>query len=199
MISFHCPNLVELNLTSCNITDQGLLSLCGVGSEENGVQRCRRLQRLLITETRATWIGALTILQHVPSLTDFDFDKIFQVFEHLDPKSVINSETHALLKIRSLYSTTPRVRGDSIDAAAALCPNIEILSVMNAWMDNDTFYKFMQFERLKSLTIVNSEGMTIDFDEGVLPILQVIGMNLENLILNKFESVDIVSKFCITL
>lgn len=65
---------------------------------------------------------------------------------------------------------------------------------MNAWIDNDTFYKFMQFERLKTLTVVNSEGMTIDYGEGVLPILQVIGGNLENLILSKFESVDLISK-----
>ena len=53
----------------------------------------------------------------------------------------------------------------------------------------------MQFEKLKSLTIVNSEGMTVDYEEGILPILQVIGPTLENLILNKFESVNLVSKF----
>lgn len=64
---------------------------------------------------------------------------------------------------------------------------------MNAWMDNDTFYKFMQFENLRSLTISNAEGMTIDYEEGVLPILQVIGSSLENIILNKFASVDLVS------
>lgn len=75
-----------------------------------------------------------------------------------------------------------------------LLNELKILSVMNAWIDNDTFYKFMQFERLKTLTVVNSEGMTIDYGEGVLPILQVIGGNLENLILSKFASVDLISK-----
>lgn len=125
---------------------------------KDDVRRCQKLQRLLITETRATWIGALTVLQHLHSLTDFDFDRIFQVkqihtliysitnnvsatrvscifrgnvhlqvFEHLDPKSVINSDNHPLLKLRSLYSTAPCVRGDSIDAAANLCPNIEVI------------------------------------------------------------------------
>ncbi|CAL8084494.1 unnamed protein product [Orchesella dallaii] len=192
MISFHCPNLIELNLSSTMISDQGLISLCGAEMND-GVKRCQKLQRLLITETRVTWIGALTILRHLPNLTDFDFDKIFQVFEHLDPKSVLNSENHPCLKLRSLYSTAPCVRGDSIDAAATLCPHTEIVSVMNAWFDNDTFYKFMQFERLKSLEIVNSEGQTVDYEEGVLPILQVIGASLENVILSKFASVDLLS------
>lgn len=70
----------------------------------------------------------------------------------------------------------------------------QMISVMHAWIDNETFYKFMQFENLKALTIVNSEGLTIDYEEGVLPILQVIGANLENIILTKFESVNLVSK-----
>lgn len=74
MISFHCPHLVELNLTSTMITDEGLISLCGL---EDG-RGCKKLQRLIVTETRCTWIGALTVLQHLP-ITDFDFDKIFQV------------------------------------------------------------------------------------------------------------------------
>lgn len=78
MISYHCPNIVDLNLTSTMITDQGLLSLCGAGMNDD-VKRCQKLQRLQIAETRATWIGALTVLQHLPNLLDFDFDKIFQV------------------------------------------------------------------------------------------------------------------------
>jgi hypothetical protein len=65
---------------------------------------------------------------------------------------------------------------------------------MNSWIDNEIFYKFMQFENLKSLTLFNSEGKTIDYDEGVLPVLQVVGPNLENLILSKFLEVDLVSK-----
>lgn len=65
---------------------------------------------------------------------------------------------------------------------------------MNCWMDNDAFYKFMQFEHLKTLTIFNSEGKTIDYGEGILPLLQIIGGTLENLILSKFAVVDIVSK-----
>jgi len=56
----------------------------------------------------------------------------------------------------------------------------------------------MQFESLKSLTLFNCEGKTIDFDDGVLPLLVVVGSKLENLILSKFEQVDIVRK-CIRL
>lgn len=79
LIAYHCPNLIELNLTSTNISDQGLQSLCGIGVGD-GTKGCLKLQRLLITETRATWIGAVIILKHLTNLTDFDFEKIFQVF-----------------------------------------------------------------------------------------------------------------------
>jgi hypothetical protein len=65
---------------------------------------------------------------------------------------------------------------------------------MNAWMDNEMLYKFMRFEKLRTLTIVNSDGLTLDYDEGVLPLLQICGPILENLILNKFKSVDLISK-----
>lgn len=64
----------------------------------------------------------------------------------------------------------------------------------NCWMDNDTFYKFMQFEHLKTLTIFNSEGKTIDYGDGILPLLQVVGPTLENLILSKFDEVDLSCK-----
>lgn len=60
-------------------------------------------------------------------------------------------------------------------------------------MDNDTFYKFMQFETLKSLTVFKNEGQPLEFDEGILPVLQVVGPTLENLILTKFSDIDLVS------
>jgi len=53
----------------------------------------------------------------------------------------------------------------------------------------------MQFENLKHLTIGNSDGLTLDFHEGILPLLQVCGPNLDSMILNKFECIDLVGKF----
>jgi len=61
-------------------------------------------------------------------------------------------------------------------------------------MSNDVLYKFMAFEKLRTLTIANSDGLAVDFDEGVLPLLQICGPNLENLILTKFKSIDLSSK-----
>lgn len=81
-----CPNLHELNLTSTYISDEGLMSLCGA-NRCDGVRKCQKLQRLTITETRTTWMGAYAVIQNLPNLTDFDFDRIFQVpvqYLHLD-------------------------------------------------------------------------------------------------------------------
>ena len=54
------------------------MSLCGV-EQNDGVKRCQKLKRLMVTETRVTWVGALFAVQNFPDLTDFDFDKIFLV------------------------------------------------------------------------------------------------------------------------
>jgi hypothetical protein len=46
-------------------------------------------------------------------------------------------------------------------------------------------------EHLTSLSLTNSEGLTLDFHEGVLPLLAVCGERIQNLILANFTSVDI--------
>ncbi|CAG7825672.1 unnamed protein product [Allacma fusca] len=186
-----CSHIQELNLTSTLVSDDGIFRMSGE-SQNDGVKRCQKLQRLIVTETRVSWVGALCALRCFPEIRDFDFDKIFQVFEHLDPESEAMLELPKL-KLRSLYSVSPCIRGDSVDAASKICPNIELLSVMNAWIGNEMLYKFMQFENVRSVTIVNNDGMTLDYDEGVLPFLQVCGPQLENLILNKFTTVNLTS------
>ncbi len=65
---------------------------------------------------------------------------------------------------------------------------------MNCWIDNDAFYKFMQFEKLKTLSIFNVSYDALDYEEGIAPLLLIIGHTLENLILSKFKSVDLLSK-----
>lgn len=79
----HCPNLCELNLQSTYITDDGLFSLCGQdeGCGMTGVNGCPNLQRLIVSETRVTWIGAYEVIKCLQQLRDFDFDKIFQVHD----------------------------------------------------------------------------------------------------------------------
>jgi len=77
MLAEHCPNLHDLNLASTYVSDQGLFDLCGVDRCDRA-KPCQKLQRLTITETRATWVGAYTVIQNL-NLVDFDFDKIFQV------------------------------------------------------------------------------------------------------------------------
>jgi len=82
-ISRSCPNLRELIVMSTLISDLGIRKLCGV-DDPDGLRFCQQLRRLIVTETRVTWVGALCALENFPRLVEFDFDKIFQVIENTD-------------------------------------------------------------------------------------------------------------------
>lgn len=68
--------LRELNLAGTPITDRGVVQLC-ISTE--GRRQCQRLQKLVVSETCVSVSGAAVVLQSLPSLTDFDFDHIFEV------------------------------------------------------------------------------------------------------------------------
>lgn len=49
----------------------------------------------------------------------------------------------------------------------------------------------MVLENVTALSLTNGEGLTLDFQEGVLPLLSACGEKLQNLILANFTEVDI--------
>lgn len=102
----------------------------------------------------------------------------------------------SMLHLSTLVSTAEEVRIEGLDAAARLCPETRSVTLANAWLPSDALYKLMLFERLTSVSLTNSEGLTLDFHEGVLPLLAVCGQRLQNLILANFTSVDISGKLC---
>lgn len=52
----------------------------------------------------------------------------------------------------------------------------------------------MVLENLTALALTNGEGLTLDFQEGVLPLLSACGDRLQNLILANFTDVDVASE-----
>ncbi|KAK7793601.1 hypothetical protein R5R35_011115 [Gryllus longicercus] len=203
-IGRNCPQLLDLNLTATPITDRGLVLLC-VG--EDGQRQAQSLVRLVVAETFVTAAGATIVLQSLARLREFDFDQIFEVLERLESwdaamekkllhgVSVRLSEEAApapsYLPLTTLISTAEQVRLSGLDAATRLCPDATSVTLANAWLASEDLYKFMLFERLSSLSLTNSEGLTLDFHDGVLPVLATCGPRLLNLILANFTSVDI--------
>jgi hypothetical protein len=58
-------------------------------------------------------------------------------------------------------------------------------------LENAGLVKLVRFEKLSQLALTNDEDRSLDFFEGVLPILQVRGRQLLNLILTDFLVVDL--------
>lgn len=98
------------------------------------------------------------------------------------------------LSLRTLISVAEHVPTQGLDAATRLCPDTRTVSLSNAWLPSAALYKFMVMQNLTSISLTNSEGLSLDFHEGVLPLLTVCGHKLQNLILVNFTSVDVTGK-----
>jgi hypothetical protein len=98
------------------------------------------------------------------------------------------------LSLRTLISAAEYVPIQGLDAAMRLCPETCTVTLSNAWLPSAALYKLMVMQHLTSISLTNSDGLSLDFHEGVLPLLTVCGHKLQNLILVNFTSVDITGK-----
>ncbi|XP_069694166.1 uncharacterized protein [Periplaneta americana] len=203
-IGMACPNLLELNLASTPITDRGLVQLC---ISEDGNRQCQNLLRLIVSDTAVTKAGATVVLQALPKLREFDYDHIFDVLqlvenwdETLEARLLlgagvrISAETApppTRICLTTLVSVAEHVPMEGLEAATRLCPETRTVTLSNAWLPSEALYKLMVLDHLNSISLTNSEGLTLDFHEGVLPLLAVCGQRLQNLILANFTSVDV--------
>lgn len=64
----------------------------------------------------------------------------------------------------------------------------------NARVDNSVLYPAMRLEHLAHLRLTNCDGLTLNFQEGVLPLLTVKGSQLISLLLANFTTVDLAGK-----
>ncbi|XP_021933187.1 uncharacterized protein LOC110836377 isoform X3 [Zootermopsis nevadensis] len=199
-----CPDLRELNLASTPITDRGLVQLCVA---DDGHRLCQNLLRLFVADTAVSTGGATVVLQSLPNLREFDYDQIFDVLElvenwdqGLESRLLMGAGVRlsaeptlppSHIRLTTLISVAEHVCVQGLEAAARLCPETRSVTLSNAWLPSEALYKLMVMEHLTSISLTNSEGLTLDFHEGVLPLLAVCGHRLQNLILTNFTSVDI--------
>ena len=76
-------------MASTPITDRGLVVLCVA---EDGRRQCQQLLRLFIAETAVTKLGAAVVLQSLPNLREFDYEKIFDVSTLLLTKLIFGED-----------------------------------------------------------------------------------------------------------
>nr|CAD7257529.1 unnamed protein product [Timema shepardi] len=204
-VGMKCPNLVELNIASTAVTDRGIVQLC---ISEDGQRQCHKLARLVINDAFCiTTAGAIIALQSLPNLREFDYENIFEAIqgvecwdEALEARllsgagvrlNTTDSPSPSSLQLTTLISSSENVQPEGLEAAVRLCPDAQSIILSNSWLPNEALYKLMAMENLTSISITNSEGLTIDFYDGILPLLCACGHHLQNLILANFTAVDI--------
>nr|CAD7604067.1 unnamed protein product [Timema genevievae] len=204
-----CPNLVELNIASTAVTDRGIVQLC---VSEDGQRQCQKLARLIINDAFCiTTAGAIIALHSLPNLHEFDYENIFEAIqgvecwdEALEARllsgagvrlNTTDAPSPSSLQLTTLISSSENVQPEGLEAAARLCPDAQSIILSNSWLPNEALYKLMAMENLTSISITNSEGLTIDFYDGILPLLCACGHHLQNLILANFTAVDITESY----
>lgn len=191
-IGKHCPHLVELDVSHTYISDFGLQALC---ADEDGNLRCQKLLKISLRDCKNTPRGVGILLYYLPNIREIEYDHMFLVFDcagewGLTIDDVYGNKTKKL-QLRVLNSNTDYITSNSLDVALTLCPYIQDITLSNACIENEHLYKFMGYENLYHLRLTNSDNLTLDFNEGVLPILQIKGHQILTLLLVKFISLDI--------
>ncbi|XP_053627101.1 F-box/LRR-repeat protein 20-like isoform X2 [Cherax quadricarinatus] len=191
LIGRHCPEIRELDISNTPITEAGLIRLSY--DEENDRPMCQKLVKLAITGCVISARPVSFLLQYIPTLKEIDYDDIFQVFGVLQEWGLRldNAEGCDKYHLRILNSTNEYVDPDNIALAIILCPYATNFTLSNAYIENEVLYKVMMMEHLTHLRITNCEAFTLNFQEGILPVLTVKGHQLLSLLLTNFTNVDI--------
>ncbi|XP_064110912.1 uncharacterized protein LOC135218494 isoform X2 [Macrobrachium nipponense] len=191
LIGRQCPELRELDISNTPITEAGLTRLCY--DAENDKPLCQKLLKLSIMGCIISARPVSFLLQYIPTLLEIDYDNIFEVFGVMKEWGLTMDNLESLPKyhLRILNSSNEIVDPVDVHIACTLCPYATNFTLSNAFVDNEILYKAMVLENLAHLRITNGEGLTLNFHEGVLPVLTVKGHQLQSLLLANFTSIDI--------
>lgn len=81
----YCPNLEDLNIPTSDVTDRGLMALCGIsiiGGLDNERYGCFKLSRIGIHNCiNITVIGVGSVLRNLPRISQILYDKLADAIE----------------------------------------------------------------------------------------------------------------------
>ena len=76
--------------------------------------------------------------------------------------------------------------------AINLCPELESIALTaGTAFHGESLWQLTRLCHLSELSLTNGPGLAMDFYINVVPVLQAIGSQLDNLILTRFACVDI--------
>ncbi|CAG0891672.1 unnamed protein product [Darwinula stevensoni] len=99
------------------------------------------------------------------------------------------------LKLTCLRSTRGRVEPIvDLSIILTLCPRVHEVNLANTGLTNEDLYTLMQLDTITSLSISAEREPQWDFHEGLAPLLQVKGHQMESLIVTDFLLVDVTGR-----
>ena len=144
--------------------------------------------------------------KYIMTLNFLTNNAMSQVFDHLselDSDRETTRDTDSLLDAVAHYQLTEikssvEVNSNyNLQTAACLCPRLQsvALTIGPRFQVNESFWKSVtRLDCLTELSLTNGpSALNLDFYLHVVPVLQTIGNQINNLILARFAAVDIIS------
>jgi hypothetical protein len=164
--------LTELIADKTWITDRGLIQLSV--SQTSGLPLCQKLAVLSIQETRTSPEGLSIFFQYHPKVHRIDHPETIHMFK--------TCSTGPVCSLVKLTSTKETVSNDQWEMALDKCPGVETILVTSPGLKNENLYKMMTLSHLQDLHLSSSCSSNLNFQEGLAPVLAVIGKNLKRLV-----------------
>ncbi|XP_059088890.1 uncharacterized protein LOC131884992 [Tigriopus californicus] len=180
-IARHCPQLLELNVPVSDITDRGLMALCGesLGSEGTPMNGCRQLRKLgILNCDRVTTMGVAGVLRYLNDLTSLVYDKMANAVELLakvDLDYINGSKSLAITHVDQ-FSTFFDFdkRPDTISIILRACPHLEALKF---YVSDAGCYQLTAIPNIKHLQI-ETENLQSGFSALIAQYSQLLTLEL---------------------
>ncbi|XP_035691236.1 uncharacterized protein LOC118426083 isoform X2 [Branchiostoma floridae] len=195
MMANECPELQKLDMSSTNVTDIGLFELCGLRESGKG---CKKINRLMIHNIQVTLFGLSYVIKALKQLvqlgTDLNTGLVLYGIYHdyllydlpLSPLKLDNVSFSSQL-LDSLPVPASYIQ------ALKLCPNLTILTLRSAMLENVDEEIVQSLSLLGHLEVEEEEYRQLTFQTEVVPFLSKVGAKLQTLTFTGFSDVDLLA------
>lgn len=194
----------ELNITNCReVTDVGLLGLCcgvdSLGKENETLGKCKAICNLFTLGTRITEKGIKKALLNLPVLKVWDVVSIqLLVNIHQDDffnNRELNIPKYSLAQLEINENKCIPFRSGCLKIIGSICPSVVKLKIgPNKGLNDKDLLSLLSFKNISFLDIcgfTEDSDLKITFDNGIAPVLKILGRSLQSLFLSCVHGVNI--------
>ncbi|XP_076334253.1 uncharacterized protein LOC143238159 isoform X1 [Tachypleus tridentatus] len=195
-IGEHCPNLRELDITNCPVSDIGLTSMCLTMSDlEKRSPRQLRLTKIHVLGTNITTTGVSCLLHYIPALDLLNFSNTFgSIAELHEQRQRLNLTLPDAFKLAALsveYPFEEFLQTDVLHIAIQMCPLVTKVTIVHVELENGALPLISRFQNLRELLLVGSDSGAFLLEEELKSFLHLKGFQLTFLELGEVPVIDL--------